>query len=336
VTNLNDVGKYYGVDMSPTNTLFLQTINDAQVTAHSSTSVALTMPDDGSVTTTNPDGWAGYGDVWHLTGTFTAFDTAGHPTAGTITEIDDNGASGAADFTWTGLNLDVTEVFTSPTAANWQTLLADATSGNDSITTSDAPTPNYLAGGEGADTLNAAAAAQSDTLFGGAGNDSIVGGTGFNQVNGNQGDDVVVGHSTVGDWLLGGQGNDMIDASASTGANILNGNLGGDTIIGGTGADSLRGGQGDDVIHADSGNDWISGDLGNNTIHGGQGMDTFHASAGHDVIDGWHAGDHVQVDSGVTYTVSQVGADVHVAFSSGGEIDLLNIQQSSLESGWIA
>ena len=91
----------------------------------------------------------------------------------------------------------------------------------------------------------------------------------------------------------------------------------------------------DDVIHAGSGGDWISGDLGNNTIYGGQGLDTFHAGAGHDAVSGWHAGDHVQVGAGVTWSVVQVNADVHITFSNGGEMDLLNTQSSSLQTGWI-
>jgi len=41
------------------------------------------------------------------------------------------------------------------------------------------------------------------------------------------------------------------------------------------------------------------------------------------------------VDSGVTYTVTQVNSDVHILFSNGGEMDLLNTQQTSLQSGWI-
>jgi Ca2+-binding RTX toxin-like protein len=195
------------------------------------------------------------------------------------------------------------------------------------------PAPVETDGGPNADTLTGAS--QNNILFGGGGDDSLVGGAGFNRINGNQGADTIAGHSTVGDWLLGGQGDDLIDASASSGHNILNGNLGNDTLIGGSGADTLRGGQGDDVIHAGAGNDWISGDLGNNTLYGGQGMDTFAAGAGHDVVNGWHAGDHVLVGAGVTWTVSQVNADVHVGLSTGGEIDLIGVQASALPSGWI-
>ena len=197
-----------------------------------------------------------------------------------------------------------------------------------------APAGATTNGADGADTLSGANGT-SNTISGGGGDDSITGGDAFNRINGNQGADTIVGHSSVGDWLLGGQGNDSIDASASSGHNIINGNLGADTLSGGAGPDTLRGGQVDDGIHAGSGRQGISGDLGTNTIYGGQGLDTFHAGAGHDVINGWHAGDHVQVDQGVTWAVSQVNADLHVSFSNGGEVDLVGVQQSALASDWI-
>lgn len=40
------------------------------------------------------------------------------------------------------------------------------------------------------------------------------------------------------------------------------------------------------------------------------------------------------VDPGITYTVSQVGADVHL-HRSGGEMILQHTQLSSLPDGWI-
>ena len=201
-----------------------------------------------------------------------------------------------------------------------------------SASTPVAATP--LNGTAGADTLTGVAGV-ANHIRGGAGDDLIVGSTKFNDINGNAGNDSISGKSTVGDWLLGGQGNDQINATASTGHNIINGNLGADTLTGGSGGDTIRGGQGDDVIRGGAGNNWISGDLGDNKITGGAGQDTFHAGAGHDTITDWHAGDHVMVDSGVTYTFSQVNADVHVMFSNGGEMDLLNTQVNTLQSGWI-
>jgi serralysin len=310
ITNNDPV---YGLNFSAP--FLLEDIGGATVTSNSPTQVILHN--------------SSTGDDLALSGSFTSFNAQGQPVAGTLTGI----TSGLLSMT--GISVPVTEAFAAPTAQNMATFVSDAASGNDLINLDGAPASNYILGYAGDDTINGARAPDANTLFGGAGNDSIIGGTAFDQVNGNQGDDTIVGRSTVGDWLLGGQGNDSIDASASTGANILNGNLGNDIIFGGSGADSLRGGQGDDVMHAGSGNDWISGDLGNNTIYGGQGADTFHASVGHDIVNGWHAGDHVQVDSGVTYTSAQVNSDVHVLFSNGGEMDLLGVQLSSLQSGWI-
>jgi Ca2+-binding RTX toxin-like protein len=218
--------------------------------------------------------------------------------------------------------------------ASSATAAVDAGPAESSGVTVSGSDPVTYVGTSGADSI-VGADGQHNVVHGGDGADSIVGGSGFNQVNGNAGDDTVVGHSHSGDWLVGGQGQDLIDASASTGNNILNGNLGNDTLIGGAGADTLRGGQGDDVIHAGLGDDWISGDLGTNTIYGGQGTDTFRAGAGHDLVSGWHDGDHVSVAAGVTYHVTQTNGDLHIVFSNGGEMDLLNVQQSSLQSGWI-
>ena len=220
----------------------------------------------------------------------------------------------AADYSNLSITTGATQPVSTPPPSTIPVSGSDGTAGNDTLV-GEASTSNHLRGY--------------------AGDDSITGGTQFNDINGNQGNDTIIGKSVVGDWLLGGQGADSINASASTGNNIVNGNIGNDTIVGGSGHDTLRGGQGDDVIHAGSGGDWISGDLGTNTIYGGQGADTFHAGAGHDLITGWQSSDHIVVDSGVTWTSTQVNSDVHVNFSNGGEMDLLGTQLSSLQSGWI-
>jgi Ca2+-binding RTX toxin-like protein len=191
-----------------------------------------------------------------------------------------------------------------------------------------------LQGGSGDDVLTGSTG--TNLLYGGGGNDSIVGGSAFNSVNGNKGDDTIVGNSQTGDWLLGGQGNDMI--SAHNGSNLIYGNIGNDTLFGGSGADTIRGGQGDDSITGGSGSEWISGDLGNNTITGGAGHDIFHISSGAGlsvVTDFDPTRDHVQVDPGNTYVLSQVGADVHIDMTGGGEMVLQNTQLSSLSTGWI-
>lgn len=200
------------------------------------------------------------------------------------------------------------------------------------------PAAGGLIGGAGADNL-AGVLGAANYIRGADGADTITGGDRFNDVNGNKGDDVIIGRSQTGDWLLGGQGADQIDASASGGRNILNGNMGVDTVTGGAGADTLRGGQGDDVIHGGAGADLIFGDLGVNGISGGAGADTFHNGAGaaRDVVADFNLaeGDRVQIDASLTYAASQVGGDVQVDVSNGGVIVLQNTSLSALGTGWL-
>ena len=198
--------------------------------------------------------------------------------------------------------------------------------------------PGFLQvfGGAGADTIQGGDA--PDTLNGGPGSDRIVGGVGHNEVNGNQGEDTIIGRSTVGDVLLGGRGNDLIDATAATGHDSINGNLGADTIEGGAAGAHLWGGQGDDVIIGGAGADWISGDRGQNTVTGGGGADVFHglASGFQRVTDFSLAqGDRVQIDAGVGFHISQSGADTVVALDGGGQVVLAGVQASSLSGNWI-
>ena len=195
-----------------------------------------------------------------------------------------------------------------------------------------------LDAGDGPDTIHGADdGANYIRAF--AGNDQITGGLKFNQINGNLGNDSIVGRSQVGDDLMGGQGNDTLNATLSTAHNSLNGNKGEDSIIGGPGGDTLHGGQGNDLIVGGSGNDWISGDLGQDTASGGGGADIFRtfAGAGKMIVSDFHAseGDRVLVDAGATYAVSQQGADTVIDVTGGGEIVLQNVQASQLASSWI-
>jgi Ca2+-binding RTX toxin-like protein len=290
----------------------------------------------GATHVTLKDATTGYS--YDLVGTFTAFDAAGKPSVGTVTDLQTS-FSTLPLFHLASINVPVGEFFAPATQANTDVLFSTALSGSDLITTNAAREPNYILGYAGDDTINAGAAPLNDTLFGGDGNDSIVGGRGFNRVNGNTGQDTIVGNSTSGDWLLGGQGADSINASQSTGHNLINGNIGQDTLLGGSGGDTLRGGQDNDLITGGSGADWISGDLGVNTLTGGGGADTFHGSAGHDTITDFNfgQGDRILLDHGVTPTATQVNTDVHVDLSNGGQIILQNVQLSALgaTSGWI-
>jgi Ca2+-binding RTX toxin-like protein len=220
-----------------------------------------------------------------------------------------------------------------PTTPTSPTLGSPATDGDDVLQAS-ASTP-LIDGGAGNDTIQGGEVA--DLLRGGAGADAITGGTQFNIINGNQGADSIVGRSTIGDVLMGGQGNDLVDASQSSGHNIINGNIGADSLTGGAGGDFLRGGQGDDVIVGGSGSDWLSGDRGANTLTGGGGADIFHAAGGTDrVLDFSQAqGDRVLVDPGVHFTAAQVGQDTVIDLGGQGQMTLVGVQFTSLTNGWI-
>jgi serralysin len=265
------------------------------------------------------------------------------------------GWAGSADATTPAvsqMNIDYIRAWDSNPYANGGTIPASSTPSTGGSTPA-AATPAPLQGTAGDDQLQASAGATSvdggagndtvsgwaasDYLRGGDGADSIQGGSAFDDINGNKGDDTIDGGSGGGDWLLGGQGSDLI--SAHTGDNLLYGDLGDDTLQGGAGHDVLRGGQGDDSIVGGSGVEWISGDRGNDTIQGGSGPDTFHtfSGAGIDRVIGFDEakGDHVQLDPGTHYSLSQVGADTVIDMGGGDEMILQNVQLSGLHNGWI-
>jgi serralysin len=194
--------------------------------------------------------------------------------------------------------------------------------------------PAQLIGTAAADTLTAGAG--PNYVRGGDGDDAIHGGAGFDDINGNQGNDTIDGGSGGGDWLVGGQGDDRIVGHG--GGEVIYGNLGADTLMGGGAGDVVRGGQGDDSIVAGSGAEWLSGDRGDDTLQAGSGPDVFHtfAEAGVDRVIGFKPGiDHVQLDPGTHYVVSQAGADTVIDMGAGNEMVLVGVPMSSLAPGWI-
>jgi Ca2+-binding RTX toxin-like protein len=80
-------------------------------------------------------------------------------------------------------------------------------------------------------------------------------------VSGSAGANVIrlTGGLAVPALLLGGGGNDTLDAAGSTAANVLVGGAGNDTLLGGSGNDLLIGGLGNDVLHGNGGDDVLIG-----------------------------------------------------------------------------
>ncbi len=214
--------------------------------------------------------------------------------------------------------------------------------GNDSMT--GGLGNDLLYGAAGRDTLNGEGdndrlfgqGGSGDLLTGGLGNDTIDGGIGDDRlfesgnVNftlsdtalGGLGSDKLIGVETA--TLIGGDGANIINASAFTGTTVISGGAGNDTITGGANLDQINGNAGNDSIVGGAGNDTISGDAGNDAMDGGAGTDTL----------------TVSIDANITVTATQVigdGTDTYAGFeisvlTGGAGNNLIDASASSLTS----
>ena len=130
--------------------------------------------------------------------------------------------------------------------------------------------PATISGGDGNDTVEGGAAANTITV--GNGNalirtrgtaNSVKTGNGNVRVYGGSGNDTIT-TGTGADYIEGGDGNDLIDAGS--GNDSVYGNNGNDTLKGELGNDSLHGGLGDDYFITGGGNDSVYAGSGNNVI----------------------------------------------------------------------
>ncbi|MGY4403734.1 calcium-binding protein [Bradyrhizobium sp. USDA 3315] len=97
-----------------------------------------------------------------------------------------------------------------------------------------------------------------------------------------QGSDTVNLSDAGNDTVYGGNGDDVINAGAANGSNLLFGGAGNDSIYGGSGNDTLDGGAGNDYLTAGSGAQWLLGGAGDDSLYGGTGNDTLDGGAGND------------------------------------------------------
>jgi Ca2+-binding RTX toxin-like protein len=220
----------------------------------------------------------------------------------------------------------------SPTGKTPDDILAEMFAGDDRFMGS--PFNDLLRGFAGNDTINGGEG--QSYLRGDEGNDLLIGGAGFDDMNGNMGNDTLHGGDGT-DWVVGGKDGDLLYGEG--GDDLILGNLGWDTLSGGVGNDTMRGGQDNDVLEGGDGNDWLSGDRGLDVLYGGRGADTFHFFPGADVdrIMDFNAGegDHVLLQLGTIYSVEQVGPDVLLRTGQFDQLVLVNVQLSSLPSGWL-
>src|SRR6185436_16039036 len=108
---------------------------------------------------------------------------------------------------------------------------------------------------------------------------SSVTGAGRLLVNALGGNDTVTLHGlTTPATVDAGSGNDVVNGSAVSGANLV--------LIGGSGNDLLTGGGGNDQIDGGAGNDFLRGGAGDDLLLGGDGDDSLTGGAGRDTLDG--------------------------------------------------
>lgn len=191
---------------------------------------------------------------------------------------------------------------------------------------------------------------REDTLFGSDGTDEIIGHGGSDRLYGKDGDDHLYGadkdtlanvlnsgdapgSSLRGDWLDGGDGDDLIVGSNAR-----------DLLLGGEGEDTLVGGAGDDLIYGDAATDWSSDDWGvlhnvidvgdnlklyttvltnsslknpqagnpggDDVIYGGGGADYIFGGGGNDYVDGGEDDDLIDGGMGNDTIKGGAGADI--------------------------
>jgi VCBS repeat-containing protein len=214
-----------------------------------------------------------------------------------------------------------------------------------------------LSGGNGADTLNAAAFTGQVTLIGGGGNDVLTGGSSDDSLDGGDGNDVLTGNAG-NDTLLGGVANDK-----------LMGGIGNDQLFGGDGSDTVVAVGGSNYLLNDSslagdGNDALDqiesalittgnsastinvsefSGSGVNTLTGGGAGDVIVGSRGTDSIVGGGGNDRLQglagrdtVSGGVGDDTIEGGADDDQLKGEDGNDSLLGQEGADTLDGGVA
>ncbi len=224
--------------------------------------------------------------------------------------------------------------------------------GDDHVDASGSTQANFISGDLGNDSITLGSGA--DTAYGGVGNDSIIAGSGHDQLYGNAGNDqITIGAANTGSTVYAGQGDDHIDASGSTHANFISGDLGNDSITLGSGADTAYAGDGNDSIVAGSGHDQLYGNAGNDlitlgasnagsTVYAGQGNDHIDASGsthanylsgdvGNDVILGGTSTDTIHGGVGSDTIQSAAGATEQIHVGTADSSALAGAGQTQLD-----
>lgn len=150
----------------------------------------------------------------------------------------------------------------------------------------------------------------------------VMGGAGNNKIDAAKVSETLVLDGFGGnDTLIGGSGNDFLNGGS--GDDFLNGNEGDDILQGGNGNDSLwgaynndylAGGSGNDILHGQDQDDTLYGDSGNDTLYGGNGNDLLYGGDGNDILYGGVGRDGLTGGSGADkFVITHLGADSFIS-----------------------
>jgi hypothetical protein len=182
-------------------------------------------------------------------------------------------------------------------------------------------------GTPGDDTLTDTAG--NDVIRAFAGDDAITVSAGNDRVDAGEDDDQITIATAGRAYVVGGLGNDVIDAQAGTNHRIF-GNDGDDNILLGTGARGAR-------VEAGDGNDVIDVNVvtGNVVIYGGDGDDEIEGinASGNLKIYGGLGQDNITLGSGSNFVEPGEDADVVVAGTAATSNDIINIRVGDVPAG---
>jgi len=202
--------------------------------------------------------------------------------------------------------------------------------GNGTDTINGEVTGVLLVGGDSGNVLNASQSPIRVTLRGAGGDDTLIGSAFADTLDGGDGNDRVqqtvdrtqvltdtqvtgLGTDSLisieGGVLIGGAGNNRLNAVGFSGSVTLIGNAGNDTLLGGPGNDVLDGGTGNDVLDGGGGNDTMRGGTGNDSMDGGFGSDVLLGSDGDDTLDGQENNDTLLGEDGDDDIDGNLGVD---------------------------
>jgi Ca2+-binding RTX toxin-like protein len=138
------------------------------------------------------------------------------------------------------------------------------------------------------------------TMVGTTGNDVLKGTEESDVIVGLGGDDRILGHAGLRDWICAGSGADVVRAGRSLKGDIIDAGRGDDRVFGSPGRwDEATGGPGNDVLIGRKGIDLLGGDAGNDRLFGGAstprrpdqlgggtGKDRLFGQGGYDILNG--------------------------------------------------